>query len=256
MKMSDLTWKDRMDPYGPKMMQYVVEQNKIYEGLIWSQPCGYVIGKLKEHYKNIRCSYDAKLGNKFILIFNTVNMTIQQLNDIFKLTNNYGWFSSQAYFNQIEQKWTPEIMRDILNMISNNQSNIIELQFESKYDIELESKIIPSILFHATPTKFVNKILKQGLVPTSKNPLFMFPDRIYLSFNYTDLTQVLLPDMAKKSKIPDWTIFEVKADSLKNQNVPLTKWFKDPNYNGGIYVLKNISPSMITIKHQLTFNIT
>lgn len=53
----------------------------------------------------------------------------------------------------------------------------IVLVFEPHFskDISNEIKDKYKILYHATPTIYVNKILKNGLVPKSKNTLFFLP---------------------------------------------------------------------------------
>lgn len=53
----------------------------------------------------------------------------------------------------------------------------VEIIYESKYDIEI---FIPKKLYHLSIQQYKDKILKQGLIPKSKNKKIVHLDRIYL----------------------------------------------------------------------------
>lgn len=62
--------------------------------------------------------------------------------------------------------------------------------FEPIFQNDISSNIRESCkyLYHMTPSIYVDKILKNGLVPRSKNSIYSYPDRIYF-MKGDDLTQ-------------------------------------------------------------------
>lgn len=257
MKLNELIRIAVEHPYTTEGTNAIKQIHHMYEGLIRSYHGGYVVGKLKEQYPMISFKYNSKMSTKFDMFINPNTITIEQFDNLLKLLNNYGWYCAGIFESPTQDtinKFDKNSHNTFIQSIQQQVNTKIQFQCEAKFDLELEHKLIPNTLYHATPTKYVKKILKLGIVPTTKNPLFAFPDRIYLAYNYNDLITTLLPYMANKSKIYDWSIFEINTASLKQNVLPIRKWFRDPNYVGGIYTMTNISPLHIKLIKQ--FQIT
>lgn len=250
-----LQWIIHSKPYTDESLAALKAVNYMYEGLIVSQPGNYLVGKLKDNFQNISIRYTKEPDNtiiKFTVIIKSPSD--EMLKQLLKLTNNYGWFFSQYWINNQNEpgtKFNQSAITDIDTLMSNNQLSLIILQCEAKFDVQIDSKFLPPVLFHAAPTKYINRIQKIGLILTSKNSLFSFPDRIYLAYDINDLEKVLVPYMANKYEIANWTIFKVDSARAKNETVPQRRWFKDPNYSGGFYTMTNIRPSYLTIIKQI-----
>ncbi len=72
----------------------------------------------------------------------------------------------------------------------NLPDGFIQLQYEPRYS-DNEDRCVKEIgiLYHVTPTKHVDKILKNGLCPRANNKTFKYPPRVYfllgnVSYNY------------------------------------------------------------------------
>jgi len=210
----------------------------ISEGLIKSvDPSMFVyqISKLltaKDIEYNINYLFN---GNIFI---DLINMNKNDLNFYFRLIGNLGYFISEYKFNNINKKY---IKDDIDFLFYNKEKIDISIYVEPYYDVEIKNL---EILYHTTPNIFVDKILKYGLIPKSKNKISFHPDRIFLC---TDLNKII--SIANKFKSmsnykSEWKILEINSKNIKE-----LKCYEDPNYrnDGGIYTLNNIKPEYIKL---------
>lgn len=124
----------------------------------------------------------------------------------------------------------------------------IALYLEPKYDFKIES--IPDVLYHASPLKFKNKILKGGLSPSSGNKLANHPERIYLS-----------DDISKCISFGNYLINSEKSEWYENgfcvysiDGKSLTKLYSDINLReGGYYTLQNIKPEYIKLEKEMNY---
>ena len=66
--------------------------------------------------------------------------------------------------------------------------NWMQLQFEPHYQEVITPQILENYkyLFHVSPTKYEHKILKNGICPTSKNDMFDYPARVYMTLEYRE----------------------------------------------------------------------
>ena len=127
--------------------------------------------------------------------------------------------------------------------------------FEPKFseDITDSIKTRYKYLYHATPSICVNKILKKGLVPRSKNSMFTYPDRIYfmLGDNLNEeqlkvLCRVRALRFRKQSNIidnNDYSILRIDLSQVGNS----VKFYVDPFADEAIYTFENVSPKAISI---------
>lgn len=213
------------------------QYNKIYEGLICSQPGEYVVGKLNNQFKNWEFDYNRQ-DNKFWITIKQM-ITSDVFEQLLQLINNYGWFISAYTTNS--QQWDSPVYtkQQVIDLLP---TNFIEFQVEAKFDIETNK--IPPILYHATQTTKVPNILKIGLTPKSNNTIASYPDRIYLAYDLSNLEHELLPHIAQHTNQKNWTILKIDTT---NKNFPNLRLFSDPNYPYGYYTMTNIYPKCISI---------
>ena len=199
------------------------------EGLITSQSKETTIRVLNKKFPEL-----------VIKQYDDGDISIEGLNDSLSkyipLINNLGYFISSCFIadDQID-----------LNLLKNDHIGNIKADnifIEPKYDLEITQK--PKILYHASPLKFKNKILKNGLTPKSGSKLSVHPDRIYLStsiltcINFGDyLTKVEKNDFYKNG----YCIYLVKSEGID-------KLYSDINLrNSGFYTLNNIKKEYVEL---------
>ena len=133
----------------------------------------------------------------------------------------------------------------------------------TKYDITLEPKydikhtLKSNILYHVTEEKYLDRILKYGLVPKSKNTKTFHPDRIYFVYNIDDAqtyinsknlfykTNISLSKQPNRSKFKEIKFIILKVELPINNDII---FYDDPNFKGkGIYTYENIDKKFISI---------
>lgn len=139
----------------------------------------------------------------------------------------------------------------------NKQFKIAILLFEPKYstDVSAEIKSKYKFLFHSTPKIYLQKILKVGIIPRSKNTLFMYPDRIYC-MRGDNLTKEQLGILKNVQTVRNHS---VQNNNKQNEYVLLTidvrklpetiKMYIDPMSPNAILTHDNIPPTSI-IKYE------
>lgn len=196
-------------------------------------------------------------NNKMILSITEFN--INKFTEFLILITNLGYFVSKM---KIYNQYNIPININLTDFKNKYLDNSI-LKNITKYDIILEPKfdikhqLKTTILYHVTEEKYLNKILKNGLIAKSKNTLSEYPERIYFVYNIDDAKQYInnkqfyylrnynkmkQPDKSKYIQI-NYIILQIKL--LINNNIV---FFEDPNFKGkGIYTYNNISPENISI---------
>jgi hypothetical protein len=211
----------------------------IYDGLIKSvEPVKFIdIFTRFLRSKNIKHNLNyLDNGNIFIELY---DLNLKNLEFYFSLIGNLGYFISEYEHNNIIKKYNKD---DIMFLFYKNFKIDITIYVEPYYDIEIKN--IPDILFHITPNIFVDKILKYGLFPKSKNKISFHPDRIFLC-NDNIKTKILCNKFKKLSNYGcDWKILKINSKDIKD-----LKLYEDPNYrsDGGLYCLNNIENKYIEI---------
>jgi len=118
-------------------------------------------------------------------------------------------------------------------LISSDRISImIEPNYDDKVNFEGE------YLYHTTDSKNLDKIMKYGLIPKTKNTRSFYPERIYLSPNeewMSSIKQELVGD--KGGEYVNLRIENFKGLSL----------YKDLRFNGGFFTYDNIPPKYIEI---------
>lgn len=232
-----------MNEFQKEIDELCQREYALYEGLITSYPI--------EHIKQIliRYGYDfypkeEKNINYFFIKYvfdQDKNIANKELNDLLTLINNFGWFPvNMGYGDNLAKilKWNKS-KTNFYNLLKTNY-NTIKFLFEPKYDTP--AIIHEKFLYHLTPSVYVNKILKYGLIPKSRSKKAYHPDRIYLA-KTPEFAKTLIEDFKTITEINDWTILQVDT-----QLDIYLKLYKDQNFETrGYYTLNTISPISIEI---------
>lgn len=195
----------------------------ISEGLIMTHDIKKVANILKRYvYNNFYIFVDYE--NWIIEL--TPKTVDKKIDGIIKVLNNMGYFISS--FTKKGQFIGSEYPK-------NDWDSVI---FESKYDKEFKTNGIP--LYHVTEKIYLNKILKDGLIPKTKSKLTYHPERIYLTNNPISAMEIF--NIFKDGGyIKDPIMLKIDTFDLYN------KFMVDRQFPGGIYTYDNIPPNKITI---------
>lgn len=159
----------------------------IKEGLIKTEDCEKTIQlisrniNLKSNKIIVRREINStkKLGDSYSISFifrsNTLNNGVIQ--DIIRLANLCGWYLSSIFYNGITYNG------DLGNFINIFNGGGYAFYFDAKFDVEISWDELPSTLYHATLSKNVDNIVKNGLFPKSKSNISTYPSRVYFSYN-------------------------------------------------------------------------
>lgn len=143
-----------------------------------------------------------------------------------KIYNEQDEFIKSFKYDKIKEQ---DNLQDILN----ENFYYIQIEAEAKYNLKLN---IPDKLYHITETKNVNKILKIGLIPKSKNKKANHPDRIYFGFDKIGCLN-LINQFGKNKK---WSLLEINTNDIK-------ELYGDPDYIDGCWTYDNINPINIKL---------
>lgn len=140
-------------------------KNKLYEGLYMSYPLQTAYKYLcdLDFIKYVKIRTNAH-HNKIIMI----QFYNKNLNNVYTALNLLGYYISN--YNKQE-----------LNSFSSTK--LLSVYIEPKYDYEFIPDDSEYNFYHISLSKYDNKILKNGLQPTSKNNIHKYPDRLYV-FKY------------------------------------------------------------------------
>jgi hypothetical protein len=184
------------------------------EGLIKTYPLDKSVKIIKKRFPELEVNIE-KDGDIFI------SGNMMELKNYIPLFNNLGYFISLYTINGSE--WLKEY---------DDKTSAKALYLEPKYDIEIIN--IPKVLYHASPSKFKDKILKIGFIPKTGNKLSKHPDRIYL----TDKLEVAFyfGENIKKELGYGYCIWKINGECL-------SKLYSDINLrDSGYYAACNIPP--------------
>lgn len=230
------------------------------EGLIYSLDSTRVLSLLKRLHKKLFVSAELrtksttadKTGIDILIRINDLDyITLTNvkyvsgvhpapsISDILKIMNNFGWFPSfvrTGTNKNVTGKYYPYSNTAIRNSIVNDDVSYVMMTFEAKYDTVAE--ITTNYLFHVTDKRFVDKILKNGLVPKTKSKLSTHPDRVYAIDNIKSISAIV---RHPGQTIKDPVYLKITVNKLNN-----VTWYKDPN-SEGVYTYSNIPPNAISV---------
>jgi hypothetical protein len=190
-----------------------------------------------------------KIELDMIPIKDNIKSFEKQLNYIISIfSDRFGWFPSiiemKNYRNMIKKsKYNKHYL---LNSYKSIYS--YKIIFEPKLD---EEECIDDELYHLSIQQYNSKIIKNGLCLKSKSKLTKHLDRIYVCKD-VEKCYKLIPNMKfncdiikidnNKNTIDDrWIIYKIDTENLN------IKLYKDPNYDGGYYIVDNIHTDRLEI---------
>ena len=236
-----------MDTHFIKTYNIYESEFKIYEGLILSHPLYKVVKILKNNFNITNINHnDNKFNLQFVFNSNYLNAK-NELDNLLKVTNNLGWFPS--YMSSFTNKNFKESVFSLNNFkeFIIYEFNNINFSFEAKYDILLDK--YPTILYHVCDAKYVNKILKYGLIPKSRSKKSFHPERVYLAKTLENAYEIATI-FNKEGSNKEWAIIEVDTSTIQEY----LKLFKDPIYlDKGYFTLNNITPYCLKLNKILYF---
>ena len=203
---------------------YLDEQNQLYEGLIKSYPINTIIKQLNE----IGVYATTEIGANNVQLIVVKDVRDDDMNNILKITNAGGY-------------------------IKRNKSGN-EYSFAPKYPHEATEEAYSDdmCLYHLTNDIYINKILKFGLVPKSKNKIENHPERVYVTKKRKMNIRFIL-QMFNKMQHQDIikTLYIIKIDLSKCED---KRFFWDPSALNGMFTYENIPPQCISIVEEINVN--
>ena len=230
----------------------VIEENYLYEGLIYTHDIDLSLSQLLQRNSNQNVAFFKFSGNGSLKKENRIGMLLlntlpeKECLNTLKTLNSLGWLPSYYYSKgTLTQKYKYN-ENEFINFYKNNFKTI--LVFDAKFDLEYVDANNSQYLYHITPIKYKDKILKIGLAPKSKSKIATHPHRIYLCDDY-NLTIDLLNDSHFYPEEKTFVVFKIKLkELLKRRSI---RFFQDPAYKQGLYTYENIPPNYIEIINQI-----
>lgn len=195
----------------------------LVEGLIYTQPPGVSAGILRRRFPGLSVEVEED-GEIFIQGLDA------PLSEYMPLITNLGYFVA---------KWTGDGIDWSVGHEETDRPLAIFL--EPKYDYEVE---VPARLYHASPIRHRDKILRVGLSPRADSKLSRHPERVYLT-DSIDMAISFGRYLAQQTG-NDWYRDGYCIFSVDGAGVP--KLYSDVNLRrGGFYTVANISPRHISL---------
>lgn len=229
------------------ILEFLYEAHKdeyelnLTEGLTKTTNMGKTLNLLKKSF-NKGYHYIKKDNNTFVVDF--IHVTKNDLERFLQMVNNLGWFPSHmSVVNKnrtdvdFQGKWDK-------NKFSEGETYVT---FEAKYDEQVVENI-PKILYHASPSKNADKILKIGLSPRSRSKKSFHPERVYFTFSLEKIKE-LIPLLNKIEGEKKFTIFKINTEEVPGNYFRL---YTDPNFKGGFYTVNNIPPYALSKETEIT----
>lgn len=217
------------------------------EGLTKTTNIDKTLNLLKKSF-NKGYHYIKKDNNTFIVDF--IHVYKNDVGRFTQMANNLGWFPSHMFIlnkngNDVDfqGKWD-------INKFNEGETYVT---FEAKYDEQVVENI-PKILYHASPSKYADKILKIGLSPRSRSKKSFHPDRVYVSSSLEKIKK-LIPLLGKTGGDKEYTVFKINTEDIPGNYF---KIYTDPNFsmsgtnNEGFYTVNNIPPYALSKETEIT----
>jgi hypothetical protein len=249
MKLSDIVSLDQLNEFESKHLLnsngYALSikakrcelEDALYEGLISSYSISKVISTI---HHSLDCQ-TKKLGNCFAVYGETSNFDFSKL---LQILTQCGWYIAKINFLNKQKNIVSSISKDIdlysIEAFSSEHTIYFELKVEAKFDIELEKKYWPSMLFCLAPSVVRHKIEQNGLVPKAGKNLDGQPERIYLGLDKHKLIDEMLPQLRindKRYQTSGAILITIDCSKLPSN----VRFFDDPNYSiDAVYTIVNI----------------
>lgn len=235
-----------------KLIPIMLEEQYLYEGLIITQPIGTTMGMVDRWFDNMSANKNIKTKNTFYV--DIINIDDGKWDHLNKFMNNMGWFPAAYSIDLSSQENYNKYNEDELRNIISKKLKFIRVFFYAKYDIIVDNYDLPNEMYHVTPFNKVEKILKNGLAPKSKDKIATLPNRIYL-LKYVEDVPTLLKNKRFINDNVEFGLLKIDVKLLKEQSA--IKFLEDPEFeNKAIYTYENIHPRYIDFVDKISINKT
>lgn len=224
---------------GPLNLYESCTQYDLYEGLTFSYPPGTFAKYLYNKYENIQNIDTTDTGK--ILIHCYIKDGEILKNNISKSDLSLG-----GYF--LEREGIDKIYKQFYFLLYAPIYDFFDYTDYIYNDLD-------GIVYHITKKKYVDKIIKYGLVPKTSNKGCIHPDRIYvLSTQPIEKYKFFVNDLYKSDKDNIYCLLKInlKQHLIYLHNKTKLKFLNDPNVTIGFnnipiafYTCENISPNCI-----------
>lgn len=199
----------------------------LLEGLITTHPLSKSVDIIKKRFPKLSVEIESD-GEIYI------EGEFDELDKHLPIFTNLGYFISTYTIDGNE--WLKDFTGEI---------KPIALYLEPKYDYLIEE--IPKVLYHTSPIKFKNKILKSGLTPRSGSKISNHPERIYL----TD-SLLIAYNFGLRLKKEKNSYYEDGFCIYSIDTKEISDLYSDINLReGGYYILTNISPDNLKLEKEI-----
>ena len=211
------------------------EPNPLEEGLISTTPTKKTVKIFKRRFPDY---YFEILSDGEIEISAGRKDYVEEIKAIDNLSKTLGWYIS--YGNKINTNY-----EDNIQIIKYDDDKFFDHKYEQInikqiFDTTRNIDIKPSFLYHVTPVKNVEKILKIGLVPKHKDKLSHHPDRVYI-------TDELEFAWGLKKQFERLNRIECEILKISTKGLDIKLYSDVDSRPNGFYTLENIPPKYISI---------
>jgi len=216
----------------------ILERALVEEGLVRTYPFEWVVKYIQRNANHDFISFSAQEDIKqFIVKIKKKSPSIKTLKHAMDV---FGYFCS---------------FEKIIN-------GVVMMQFEPKFDEYIKGsefrKKRGNTFFHVSPIRYADKILKNGLVPKSKNQFLVYPDRVHLIYNDGNkdnpqmMADMLYTVDRNQYNNGEYALFGISLKGLNN-----VKFYRDWNVEDfdAYFTYENIPPQNIKFIKQFTANV-
>jgi hypothetical protein len=225
----------------------ILKDYVLYEGLIHTTDIETTVDHLKM-WSIASSKFKISKPKKNVIILKFGKQPIDKdIDNLIRWINSLGWFIARyvlndGHFDYKQFKSKEDLFEDL------NSYDVLSMILEAKYDLELNKYDLKN-LFHITPSIYKEKIEKIGLVPKSLSKISYHPERIYFTTNKDDAINLSTKFGGRNDK---FIIYQIDINGLIRYNNGI-RFFKDPNFESGIYTLSNIPPKFLIFKEIVSF---
>lgn len=215
--------------------EYLDKQNKLYEGLIKTYPIDIVIQELHDNYFDA-FELDTSNSTKCIVVYGVKVYEDEEDDEVLlkSIMNRCGYFLKEKIKSFDEDDY------------------YYDYYFTPKFSYECTEEAYSGdmCLYHLTNNYYIDKILKIGLTPKTKNKIEKHPDRVYVTKkkNMSDkFIKQMYKFMTNHKNKPISKLYILKIDLSKCED---KRFFWDPSAPNGMFTYENISPQCISIEKE------
>ena len=239
----------------------IEQPDYICEGLIKSYPLQDSVMILNKKFCTDQYELLVKATNddKIVVIFknkmngNNIDFNENDINYLIQSANMLGYYPTTFICkNEITKQRAVDLnaIKQIIN------SDLYQIIFAPKFELPMDKKDVPDIIYHISPAKFEKKILSTGLTPRTKNKFEAHPDRVYFARDINSIRYLLNKNEFIKTET-EYVIFKLNTKKIKENNYSNDiHFYEDSSFKErGIYTIDNISPKYLEIFRRIQLKV-